>query len=98
MNKVDVVLINPGNRIQVYQNLGKDLSAIEPPTFTLLVARYLQNKGLSVVMIDQPAMEDGSPEKIAQEVEYLNPALVGVFVYGYQPSASTQNMPAAREV
>ena len=100
MAKVDVVLVNPGNRTQVYQNLGKDISAIEPPTFTLLVARYLQNKGLSVEMVDQPAMvgSDSDPTGIALAIEYLDPTLVGVFVYGYQPSASTQNMPAAREI
>ena len=100
MNKIDVVLINPANRTQVYQKLGAAVSAIEPPTFTLLIARYLQNKGLSVAVIDQPALEGtaGTPSGIAQQVEYLNPYLVGVFVYGYQPSASTQNMPAARAV
>ena len=94
MSKVDVVLINPGNRIQVYQDLGRNISAIEPPTFTLLVARYLQNKGLSVAVIDQPA-SDKTVEEIAQDIEYLDPVLVGVFVYGYQPSSITQNMPAA---
>ena len=100
MSKLDVLLINPGNRTMVYQQLGKELSAIEPPTFTLLVARYLQKRGMSVRVIDQPAL-DGSasdPLNIARVVEDYDPVLVGVFVYGYQPSASTQNMPAARAI
>lgn len=94
---LDILFINPNERKQVYQNLAIDLSGIEPPTFTLLVAQYLRNKGLSVAMIDQGPFAL-APEKIAEEVEYLNPTLVCMYVYGYQPSASTQNMPAARRI
>ena len=95
-DRLDVVLINPNDRRQVYQQLH-DISGIEPPTFLLLVAEYLRRKGVSVEVIDQ-GPDNLSPEVIALMVRGLNPLLVGVFVYGYQPSASTQNMPAAQRI
>lgn len=93
----DIILINPGDRIQTYQSLGKDIAAIEPPTFLLIMAAYLRNKGYSVKLYDLPA-ETKSEDEIADEIVKINPTLVGVFVYGYQPSASTQNMLAARKI
>lgn len=95
--KVDCVLINPGNPKKIYQHLSNEFSALEPPTFTALVANYLRKQGKSVVMFDVPASEQ-SIEDIAKEIGYLNPTLVGIFVYGYQPSASTQNMPSAYDM
>ena len=38
--KIDVVLINPGDRKQVYQDLGKDLVAIEPPFWIAVIAGH----------------------------------------------------------
>lgn len=93
----DVVLINPGNPSATYQHLSVEFSALEPPTFTALVARHLQLRELRVALIDIPSESD-SIEEIAQRVADFNPYLVGVFVYGYQPSASTQNMPAAQSI
>lgn len=93
----DVILINPGNPSAAYQHLSVEFSALEPPTFTALVARHLQLRELRVALIDIPSESD-SIEEIAQRVADFNPYLVGVFVYGYQPSASTQNMPAAQSI
>lgn len=92
---VDAVLVNPGNLTAVYQDLGKDFSAIEPPSLAGLFATYLRRKGLSVEIIDAPAL-NLDPSQVASAIgENFNPALVVVVVYGFQPSASTQNMPAA---
>lgn len=93
----DVVLINPGDPSSAYQHLSIEFSALEPPTFTALVARHLQLHELRVALIDIPSETD-SIDEIAQRVADLNPYLIGVFVYGYQPSASTQNMPAAQNI
>lgn len=91
---LDLLLISPGNRVKVYQGLGGDMSAIEPPTFMLLVAKYMTNLGYSVEIIDMPC-SNLEEKDIGQIVNDLNPTLVGVFVYGYQPSSSTQNMYSA---
>lgn len=97
MKKLDFVLINAGNTNVVYQNLGDGNCAIEPPTFCALVATYLLNKGFLGKIIDMPAC-GLSIEEIAQSVINENPVIVGIFVYGYQPSASTQNMHSARQI
>ena len=36
--KLDVLFINPGNHKAIYQDLEKDYSAIETPTWALLLA------------------------------------------------------------
>lgn len=92
---VDVLFINPGNRRAVYQELGNDFSAIEPPSLAGLFANYIRNKGLGAAIIDAPA-HNLSPEDVARQVaDRYEPVLIVAVVYGFQPSASTQNMPAA---
>jgi radical SAM superfamily enzyme YgiQ (UPF0313 family) len=92
--KLDLVLINPASRKLVYQALANELAAIEPPVWAGLMAAYARGKGLSVVVIDAEG-EALTAETTAERVEDLDPHLVAVVVYGHQPSASTQNMPAA---
>lgn len=96
MNKVDVLLINPGTRRDVYQALGDEYSAIEPPSLAALFATYIQRRGQTVEIIDAPAM-NYSPMDVAKAAAYLDPVLVVMVVYGFQPSASTQNMDAANQ-
>ena len=91
---IDIVLINPGDRQQVFQSLGRDYSAVEPPYWAVVIAAYLRHQGFSVALIDANA-ECLSPGQTARRAVALNPVLCAVIVYGAQPSASTQNMPAA---
>lgn len=88
---LDILFINPGDRKQVYQELGKNISAIEPPYLTLSFATYLKNKDINVSILDCQA-ENISPAETSQRVIDLNPTLIAIIVYGNQPSASTQNM------
>lgn len=93
--KIDVVLVNPGSRAGQYQALGEDYSAIEPPSLSALFATYLRQHGLSVAMIDAPAL-GYTPEQVADLVtDSFDPVLVVLVVYGFQPSGSTQNMVSA---
>ncbi len=91
---LDVVLVNPGSRAQVYQVLGSELAAIEPPVWAGLMATYMRRHGHTVALIDAEA-EELTPALVADRIAALTPALVAVVVYGHQPSASTQNMTAA---
>lgn len=95
--ELDIILINPGDRKQVYQDLGKDLAAIEPPFWIAVIAAYLRNNGFSVAVIDSNA-ENIIPDETARMVNDLNPLLVAVIVYGSNPSASTQNMTIAGKI
>jgi radical SAM superfamily enzyme YgiQ (UPF0313 family) len=97
MRDVDIVLINPGDRRQIFQDLGEDYSAIEPPFWIAVTAAYLRNNGFGVAVIDANA-ENIAPEETAKKVCDLKPLLTVVIVYGSQPSASTQNMTIAGKI
>ena len=90
-NSTDIVLINPGNRRQVFQDLGDDVAGIEPPFVVALMASYLRSIGYSAAIIDANA-ENIAPNEVAERVADRRPLLAAVIVYGSQPSASTQNM------
>ena len=94
---LDLVLINPGSRTQVYQSLGTRLAAVENPVWAGLMATFCRRKGLSVVVIDAEA-EQLAPAEVAERIEGLAPVLAAVVVYGHQPSASTQIMTASGQV
>jgi len=94
---VDVLFINPGYNEAIYQELGRRFSAIEPPSLMGFFANYIRKNGLSTYIIDAPAL-NMSPRQVAEYVrDTFSPCLIVFVVYGFQPSASTQNMPAAGE-
>src|SRR5437899_4811620 len=92
--KLDLVLINPSSRTQVYQSLGTKLAAVENPIWAGLMATFCRRKGFAVEIIDAEA-EELVPAEVAERVEDLDPVLAAVVVYGHQPSASTQIMTAS---
>lgn len=92
--KIDLVLINPGDRNQIFQGLSLEMAAVEPPFWITVIAAYLRNNGYNVRIIDSNG-ENISPEETAQKVNEFDPKLAAVIVYGSQPSASTQNMSIA---
>lgn len=93
---LDLLLINPGGRNRIYQALGDEFTAIEPPLWCRLIAGYCLDRGWSVEILDSEAERMG-PEMIARHVRARAPRLVGMVVFGHQPSASTQQMVAASE-
>lgn len=93
----DILLINPGSKKRVFQGLGSELAAVEPPFWIAVIASYLRGKGFNVSVIDSNA-ENYSPGETAEIVKQHNPLLAAVIVYGSQPSASTQNMPSSGEI
>ena len=95
--QTDLVLINPNSRRKVYQSLGTSLAAVEPPVWAGLMAGFVRNHGYRVAIIDAEA-EQLSHDETIDRVRDLRPHLIAVVVYGHQPSASTQIMPAARGV
>jgi len=96
MSKLDVLLITPPSRLEVYQKLSGEYAAIEPPVWSSLIAKYLLNRGYSVKILDAEAellTHKETAEKICKE----NPVLAVYMIYGQQPSASTQCMPGGRK-
>ena len=91
---LDLLLINPGERGRIYQNLGNELTAIEPPLWCRLIAGYVRDRGHRVAILDAEA-EQLNASDIADRIRREKPRLVGLIVYGHQPSASTQQMVGA---
>ena len=50
-NNTDLLIINPGNRKQVYQSLGESLAAAEPPVWAALMATFVRNKGDNTIYL-----------------------------------------------
>ena len=71
---------------------GKTATVAAPIAPTAMAAPALPAK---VAILDTNAEAIG-PEKAAERAVEMRPRLVAVPVYGHQPSASTQVMPAAR--
>ena len=65
MSKLDVLLITPPSRIDVYQSLSNDYAAIEPPVWSLLIAKYLSKLNYEVEILDAEA-ENFTHEQTAE--------------------------------
>jgi hypothetical protein len=91
---LDLLLVNPGNRVRAYQSLGTSLSAIEPPVWAGLIATFVRRHGYSVSILDANA-ENLGPGETAEKIAERAPALTAVVAYGHNPSAATSVMPAA---
>ncbi len=90
---LDAVFINPSVKNN-YQSLKSKYTAIEPPTWSLLLAQSMRNFGFSVAIIDANA-ENLTEEQIYSRLETLNPKLVVFVVYGQNVNAGTTNMEGA---
>lgn len=88
---MDVLFINPGNAQQIYQYLSKDYSAIEPPTWALLLAESCRSIGKTVAILDVNA-ERLSIEQSVERIKNINPRLICFVVYGQNVNAGTVNM------
>ncbi len=94
---LDVLLVTPPSRVQVYQDLSRDLAAIEPPVWSGLIATFLRQHSCSVAILDAEA-EGLNHQQTAERIAVIAPRLAVFVIYGQQPSASTQCMPAGRKV
>ena len=87
-DELDLLLINPGGREKIYQQLAGDLTAIESPLWCRLIAGYVLDRGFSVEIIDAEALNIGV-DALADTVAARDPRLTAMVVFGHQPSAST---------
>lgn len=92
---LDLLLVNAPSRQRVYGGLTQ-FAAIEPPVWAGLIARHCLNKGFSVQVLGAEA-EGLTVDETAQRIIDAKPRLAAFAVYGQQPSASTQCLPAASD-
>ena len=92
--RLDVLFVIPNGRAPgAYGPVAK--GATEPPAAARFSAAYLMRRNCSVNLFDTN-VSDAAPDQVAFDVRSLNPHLVVIPVYGFNPSSSTQTMPSAR--
>ena len=94
---MDVLFINPGSNKKNYQDLSNKYSAIEPPTWLLLLAESCRSKNFKVGIIDANA-ENLSSSQVEEKIDNLKPRLICFVVYGQNVNAGTASMTGAIEL
>ncbi|TSC65032.1 MAG: Fe-S oxidoreductase [Parcubacteria group bacterium Gr01-1014_91] len=90
--KLDVLFVNPDASFRVYQEwFSKGYSAIEPPTWALLLAQSCRAKGFGVGILDCGA-EGLSLEESVRRIAEADARLVCFVMYGPNPNSGTASM------
>lgn len=88
---LDVLFVNPDSSLDAYQELAKTYSAIEPPTWALLLAQSCRAKGYSCAILDCDA-ERLSLEESIRRIHEARARLVVFVIYGQNPNSGTTGM------
>ena len=91
---IDVLFITPNNPKTIYQDLSINYSAIEPPTWSLLLSQSCRSKGYKVSLLDCLA-ENLNFEQSLEKIKKINPKLLCFVVYGQNVNAGTTSMSGA---
>ena len=91
---IDVLFVSPGNARAIYQDLSRDFSAIEPPTWALLLAESVRAIGFVPEILDVNA-EQLSLNDAVERIRKSSPRLICFVVYGQNPNSGTVNMGGA---
>lgn len=94
--KTDILFISPGSSLENYQLLSNKYSAIEPPTWALLLAESCRASNFNPKILDINA-EGLSKSEIIQRIEEISPRLICLVVYGPNVNAGTANMIGASQ-
>ena len=90
----DVVFISPNSAAVNYQTLAETYSAIEPPTWSLLLAESVRSAGFDPKIID--CLAEGLPdEAIVNRIVEMSPKAICFVVFGQNVNAGTTNMVGA---
>lgn len=91
MNDVELVLIKPNDKKNIYGTIPGEYTAIDPPYWLALMGGYLRDQGVRVALLDaEHANED--PAETARKVAALSPRLVGILSIGSNLTACTWKM------
>ena len=93
-DKIDCCFLIPNNSKKSYQKLSETYSAIEPPTWALLLAQSIRSIGFTPSIIDANA-ENLSEDEISNRIKSISPGLICFVVYGQNVNAGTTNMSGA---
>jgi anaerobic magnesium-protoporphyrin IX monomethyl ester cyclase len=88
---MDALFINPDSSAKAYQGLSVTYSAIEPPTWSLLLAESCRSKGFEVGILDADA-ERLDLNQAVNRVNSIKPRIIVFVVYGQNPNSGTTSM------
>ena len=91
---IDVLFITSNNSNGIYQQLSHKYSAIETPTWSLLLAQSCRSQNYKVAILDCLA-ENLTDENAYLRIKKLYPRLLCFVVYGQNVNAGTTNMSGA---
>ena len=91
---IDVLFITPNNSKGIYQKLSTNFSAVETPTWSLLLAESCRSIGFKVAILDANA-ERLTDEEAYQKIISFKARLLCFVVYGQNVNAGTTNMSGA---
>ena len=91
---LDCLFLIANSASKTYQSLSKTYSAIEPPTWALLLAQSTRSVGFNVDILDANA-ENLSKQNILNKIKNNYPKLICLVVYGQNVNAGTTNMSGA---
>lgn len=94
MKTLDCLFLVVSSSKKSYQKLSETYSAIEPPTWALLLAQSMRADGNEVGILDANA-ENLTEDNIYQRIIKLNPRVICFVVYGQNVNAGTTNMSGA---
>lgn len=88
---LDVLFINADSSAAAYQALARDFAAIEPPTWSLLLAQSCRARGFGTAILDATA-ERLTNDEAVRRIASAAPRLACFVVYGQNPNSGTTNM------
>jgi len=91
---MDVLFINPRNDKEIYQDLANSYTAVEPPTWALLLAESCRSAGYKVGILDALA-ERLTENEFIHRIRSLNPKLLCFVVYGQNVNSGSTSMSGA---
>lgn len=95
---LDLLIVNVGNiKKRVYQELGNEFSAVEPPFWAALTADFIRRSGYSVEILDANVYNYTYTET-AKIIEEKNPRFVGVIVFSQQANTCAPIMDSVTEL
>ena len=86
--KIDVLFIEPNASKESYQELSVNYSAIETPTWALLLAQSCRSVGYKVAILDANA-ERLTDDQVIARIKELSPRLAVFVMYGQNPNSGT---------
>ena len=88
---IDIIFVVPSNSSKIYQGLSSKYSAIETPTWALLLAESCRSKNFKVSILDTNA-ENLDDKTSLKRIIDQKPKLITFVVYGQNVNAGTTNM------